>query len=235
MNNRIQKKLQQDKKLLSIYFTAGYPNLEDTVPILKSLEANGVDMVEIGLPFSDPLADGPTIQDSSTKAIQNGMNTATLFEQLEDIRDHVSIPLIIMGYFNPILQYGVEAFCKKCKDIGIDGLILPDLPLAEYEEHYKPIFQKNGLSNITVTLAMARTSEPHSASSQFFINVNDNFFLDHKSETDQGWGYAVFGKVTEGMETIEKIKVCKTNSQSGHQDVPEEDVIIKSAKMFEDS
>ena len=94
---------------------------------------------------------------------------------------------------------------------------------------------KNGLSNITGTLAMARTSEPHSASSQFFINVNDNFFLDHKSETDQGWGYAVFGKVTEGMETIEKIKVCKTNSQSGHQDVPEEDVIVKSAKMFEDS
>ena len=94
---------------------------------------------------------------------------------------------------------------------------------------------KNGLSNITGTLAMARTSEPHSASSQFFINVNDNFFLDHKSETVQGWGYAVFGKVTEGMETIEKIKVCKTNSQSGHQDVPEEDVIIKSAKMFEDS
>ena len=94
---------------------------------------------------------------------------------------------------------------------------------------------RNGLSNITGTLAMARTSEPHSASSQFFINVSDNLFLDHKSETNQGWGYAVFGKVTEGMETIEKIKVCKTNSQSGHQDVPEEDVIVKSAKMFEDS
>ena len=93
----------------------------------------------------------------------------------------------------------------------------------------------NGLSNITGTLAMARTSEPHSASSQFFINVNDNLFLDHKSETVQGWGYAVFGKVTEGMETIDKIKVSKTNSQSGHQDVPEEDVIIKSAKIFEDS
>ena len=94
---------------------------------------------------------------------------------------------------------------------------------------------RNGLSNITGTLAMARTSEPHSASSQFFINVNDNLFLDHKSETVQGWGYAVFGKVTEGMETIDKIKVSKTNSQSGHQDVPEEDVIIKSAKIFEDS
>ena len=94
---------------------------------------------------------------------------------------------------------------------------------------------RNGLSNITGTLAMARTSEPHSASSQFFINVSDNLFLDHKSETNQGWGYAVFGKVTEGMETIEKIKVCRTNSQSGHQDVPEEDVIIKSAKISEDS
>ena len=94
---------------------------------------------------------------------------------------------------------------------------------------------RNGLSNITGTLAMARTSEPHSASSQFFINVSDNLFLDHKSETTQGWGYAVFGKVTEGMETIEKIKVCRTNSQSGHQDVPEEDVVIKSAKIFEDS
>ena len=94
---------------------------------------------------------------------------------------------------------------------------------------------RNGLSNITGTLAMARTSEPHSASSQFFINVSDNLFLDHKSETNQGWGYAVFGKVTEGMETIEKIKVCRTNSQSGHQDVPEEDVVIKSAKIFEDS
>ena len=114
--NRIQEKLKEDKKLLSIYFTAGYPSINDTVPILKELELNGVDMVEIGLPFSDPLADGPTIQASSTQALTNGMSTKVLFDQLEGIRDSVSIPIIIMGYFNPILQYGVEAFCKKCSE-----------------------------------------------------------------------------------------------------------------------
>ena len=146
--NRIQEKLKEDKKLLSIYFTAGYPSINDTVPILKELELNGVDMVEIGLPFSDPLADGPTIQASSTQALTNGMSTKVLFDQLEGIRDSVSIPIIIMGYFNPILQYGVEAFCKKCRDIGIDGLILPDLPLAEYKEHYQDIFQNYGLINV---------------------------------------------------------------------------------------
>ncbi len=146
--NRITQKLQEDKKLLSIYFTAGFPKLQDTVPIIKELEHSGVDMIEIGLPFSDPLADGPTIQESSTKALHNGMHTALLFDQLKDIRDHVSIPLILMGYFNPVLQYGVEAFCAKCQEIGIDGLILPDLPLAEYQEHYQPIFEKHGLINI---------------------------------------------------------------------------------------
>jgi len=146
--NRINKKLAEGKKLLSIYFTAGYPNLEDTVEILETLEENGVDMVEIGLPFSDPLADGPTIQQSSTAALRNGMNTELLFEQLKNIRDRVSIPLIIMGYFNPVLQYGVEAFCAKCEEIGIDGLILPDLPLAEYQEHYASIFKRYNLINV---------------------------------------------------------------------------------------
>ena len=103
--NRINKKLQEDKKLLSIYFTAGYPNIDDTVTTIQNLEKNGVDMIEIGLPFSDPLADGPTIQASSTQALKNGMTSELLFEQLKDIRKTVSIPLIIMGYFNPILQY----------------------------------------------------------------------------------------------------------------------------------
>ncbi len=126
--NRINYKLQEDKKLLSIYFSAGYPNLEDTMPILESLENSDVDMVEIGLPFSDPLADGPTIQKSSTQALKNGMTTEILFEQLKNVRETVSIPLIIMGYFNPMLQYGVDAFCKKCASIGIIGLIIPDLP-----------------------------------------------------------------------------------------------------------
>ena len=146
--NRINKKLQEDKKLLSIYFTAGYPNLKDTVTIIQDLEKSGVDMIEIGLPFSDPLADGPTIQASSTQALKNGMTTEALFSQLKDIRKSVNIPLIIMGYFNPMLQYGVEAFCKKCAEIGIDGLIIPDLPVDVYNEQYKATFEKYGLINV---------------------------------------------------------------------------------------
>ena len=146
--NRINKKLQEDKKILSIYFSAGYPNLNDTVQIIQDLEKSGVDMIEIGLPFSDPLADGPIIQESSTKALENGMTTKLLFEQLENIRQTVKIPLVIMGYFNPILQYGVEAFCKKCQEIGIDGLIIPDLPVDIYAENYKETFEKYGLINV---------------------------------------------------------------------------------------
>ncbi|WP_347373130.1 tryptophan synthase subunit alpha [Aequorivita sp. Q41] len=155
--NRIKQKLSENKKLCSIYFTAGYPNLEDTVEIIQQLEKNGVDMVEIGLPFSDPLADGPTIQASSQTALKNGMTTNLLFQHLNDIRKTVSIPLILMGYFNPMLQFGVENFCKKCAEIGIDGLILPDLPLAEFEEHYAEIFKKHGLINIF--LISPQTSE----------------------------------------------------------------------------
>jgi tryptophan synthase alpha chain len=132
MKNRISNTLQENKKLVSIYFSAGYPNLNDTVQIIQDLEKSGVDMIEIGLPFSDPLADGPTIQESSTLAIENGMTTQLLFSQLENIRETVSIPLLIMGYFNPILQYGVEKFCEKCAEIGIDGLIIPDLPVARW-------------------------------------------------------------------------------------------------------
>lgn len=155
--NRIKSKLQENKKLLSIYFTAGYPEIDDTVSIIEALEKNGVDMIEIGLPFSDPLADGPTIQDSSTAALKNGMTTETLFEQLKGIRNTVSIPLIIMGYFNPMFQYGIEAFCKKCKDLGIDGLIIPDLPVDVYHKEYKMIFEKYDLIN--VFLITPQTSE----------------------------------------------------------------------------
>jgi tryptophan synthase alpha chain len=146
--NRINLKLQEDKKLLSIYFTAGYPNLEDTTKIIFELEKSGVDMIEIGLPFSDPLADGPTIQASSTQALQNGMTTTLLFEQLAKIRESVQIPLIIMGYFNPMMQFGVEKFCQKCQEVGIDGLIIPDLPLEIYESEYKELFEKYDLKNI---------------------------------------------------------------------------------------
>lgn len=146
--NRINKKLQENKKLLSIYFTAGYPNIDDTESVIQKLEKNGVDMIEIGLPFSDPLADGPTIQASSTQALKNGMTSEILFNQLKNIRKSVNIPLIIMGYFNPMLQYGVEEFCKKCQEIGIDGLIIPDLPVDVYHDEYKATFEKYGLINV---------------------------------------------------------------------------------------
>ena len=148
MSKSISELFNTDKKLVSIYFTAGFPQLHDTVEIIENLEKSGVDLIEIGLPFSDPLADGPTIQESSTKALRNGMTTELLFEQLSDIRQKVNIPLIIMGYFNPVMQYGVEAFCQKCEDIGIDALILPDLPLREYQLHYKEIFNRHGLDLI---------------------------------------------------------------------------------------
>lgn len=146
--NRIDQKFKEDKKLLSIYFSAGHPKLDDTVPILKNLQTAGVDMVEIGLPFSDPLADGPTIQESSTKALHNGMTTETLFSQLENIREFIDIPLVLMGYFNPMMQYGIEKFCQRCQTIGIDGLIIPDLPVDVYHEKYKALFDRYGLYNM---------------------------------------------------------------------------------------
>lgn len=173
--NRINKALSGSEKLLSIYFTAGYPKLEDTVPVLESLQQSGVDMVEIGLPFSDPLADGPTIQESSTQALKNGMTTEKLFEQLDGIRERIHIPLIIMGYFNPIMQYGVEAFCKRCHDIGIDGFIIPDLPLEEYEEHYKELFESYGLSMIfliTPQTSGARIRKIDALSNSFIYMVS---------------------------------------------------------------
>lgn len=173
--NRINKKLNEDKKILSIYFTAGYPELDDTVKIIQDLEKSGVDLVEIGLPFSDPLADGPTIQESSTAALKNGMHTELLFGQLKDIRKTVSIPLIIMGYFNPMLQYGVEAFCRRCQEIGIDGLIIPDLPLDVYQKDHETIFKKYGLVNvflITPQTSDERIKQIEKASNGFIYMVS---------------------------------------------------------------
>lgn len=198
MTNRITEKLQQDKKLLSIYFTAGYPELNDTVGIIEGLEKNGVDMIEIGLPFSDPLADGPTIQESSTAALKNGMTTEVLFDQLKDIRKTVSIPLIIMGYFNPMLQYGVEAFCKKCEEIGIDGLIIPDLPVDVYHEEYQAIFEKNGLLNVFLI-----TPQTPDERIQFIDSVSKGFIYMVSSASVTG-AKSGFGK--EQVEYFERIK-----------------------------
>jgi len=185
--NRINQKLQEKKKLLSIYFTAGYPKLDDTVTIIQQLENSGVDMIEIGLPFSDPLADGPTIQASSTQALKNGMTTSMLFKQLKDIRQTVRIPLIMMGYFNPILQYGVEAFCKNCAETGIDGLIIPDLPVDVYNDQYKPIFEKYGLINVFLITPQTSVERIN------FIDSISNGFIYMVSSASVTGGQSGFG------------------------------------------
>jgi len=147
--NRIQQLFSERKEnILSIYFTAGFPNLNDTEKILDALNNHGADMIEVGMPYSDPLADGPVIQNSSMKALQNGMTIKILFEQLQKCKEKIHIPLILMGYLNPVLQYGFEKFCVDAKKAGIDGIILPDLPITEYENEYKKILEENDLQFI---------------------------------------------------------------------------------------
>jgi tryptophan synthase alpha chain len=139
---------EKSKRILNVYCTAGYPALDSTMKVMESLQKNGADIIELGMPYSDPLADGEVIQLSSMKALANGMNIAVLFEQIKDMRKSISIPVILMGYMNPILQYGFENFCKKAKEVGIDGLILPDLPLFEFEQSYGKIITENNLDFI---------------------------------------------------------------------------------------
>lgn len=200
--NRINQKLNEDKKLLSIYFTAGYPNINDTVTIIQELEKNGTDMIEIGLPFSDPLADGPTIQESSTKALHNGMTTEVLFNQLKDIRKTVSIPLIIMGYFNPMLQYGVEAFCKKCQEIGIDGLIIPDLPVDVYNEQYKATFEKYGLINVFLITPQTSVERIN-----FIDSISNGFIYMVSSASVTGSGAGFGNEQTDYFNRIAKMEL----------------------------
>jgi tryptophan synthase alpha chain len=148
--------------VLSVYCTAGFPRLHDTVPVLEALQASGVDIVEIGMPFSDPIADGQIIQESSTQALLNGMTTELLFEQLRGIRQRIDIPLVLMGYVNPVLQYGVERFCAACAEIGIDGVILPDLPMEVFIEEWQPIFRRYAIHH--VLLVTPQTSDERIAS-----------------------------------------------------------------------
>lgn len=156
--NRLQQLFQTKKKdILSIYYTAGYPNLDDTLKIAAALEQSGADFMEIGFPYSDPVADGEVIQASSKQALDNGMTLEILFSQLNDMRKTINIPILLMGYVNVILQYGVENFCRKCKEVGVDGCIIPDLPMYEYEELYKECFLAHGISNIF--LVTPQTSE----------------------------------------------------------------------------
>lgn len=176
--NRINQLFEKKQNnIFSIYFTAGYPDLNDTVPTIQLLEQNGADLIEIGMPFSDPVADGPVIQQSSTVALKNGMSIKKLFEQLANIRESVNIPLIFMGYVNPVMQYGVEAFCQKCQEVGIDGLIIPDLPLTVYQEEYQALFEKYGLHNIlliTPQTSDERIREIDNASSGFIYMVSSS-------------------------------------------------------------
>ncbi|MGB3849387.1 MAG: tryptophan synthase subunit alpha [Tunicatimonas sp.] len=149
MNNRLAQLFEaKQDDILSVYYTAGYPNLDDTVRIAEHLQQAGADVIEIGMPYSDPLADGPTIQQSGAQALANGMTISKLFEQLESVRGTVSLPLILMGYLNPAMQYGLERFCQQCQRVGIDALIIPDLPMQEYLDEFKELFETYGLYNI---------------------------------------------------------------------------------------
>ena len=197
--NRLTERLSAEGKILSIYATAGFPQLKDTLQVLKELENAGVDLIEIGMPFSDPLADGPTIQESSTKALRNGMTTELLFDQLKEVRNHLSIPLILMGYFNPVLQFGVEKFLKKAAEIGIDGVILPDLPLEVYEREYKDLFEAYDLSMIfliTPQTPERRIRKIEQASTSFIYMVSTSSTTGAQKGFNQ-----------ESMEYFQRIEV----------------------------
>lgn len=187
--NRIDR-LFKDKpgEILSVYLTAGYPELNDTPALLHSLQECGVDMVEIGIPFSDPLADGPVIQQSSHIALQNGMNLKLLFSQLAEIRNTVHIPLVLMGYLNPVLQMGVETFLLNCSQVGIDGVIIPDLPPDEYEAQYFNLFKEYGIYNsllITPHTDADRIQKIARLSKGFLYLVSDASTTGTKSAIDK--------------------------------------------------
>jgi tryptophan synthase alpha chain len=175
---------RKTNRILNVYCTAGYPTLESTVEVIKSLETNGADLIELGMPYSDPLADGPVIQHSSTIALANGMTIETLFEQLKDFRKSPSlggvgeaIPVILMGYMNPVLQYGMERFCAAAEAVGIDGIILPDLPIYEFETEYRQLFEQHHLDFIfliTPETSEERIRKIDSLSSGFIYAVSSS-------------------------------------------------------------
>ena len=186
--NRINRLFEEKKdNILSIYFTAGYPNLNDTTEIIKTLDECGVDLIEIGMPFSDPIADGPVIQDSSNVAIDNGMNLNLLFEQLEDIRKITDIPIVLMGYVNPVYQFGYDNFIKNILKCDLDGLILPDLPLEDYKNNFKSVFDKENLSFIfliTPNTSEDRIKKIDNNSNGFVYMVSSSSTTGKKSSFD---------------------------------------------------
>lgn len=180
--NRINQLFQnKTHNILSLYFCAGHPTADNTADTIRTMAARGIDMIEIGIPFSDPMADGPVIQDASTKALRNGMSLKRLFSQLENIRQDVTIPLILMGYLNPVVQFGFENFCKRCQDCGIDGIILPDLPFKDYLNDYKPIADRYDLRII-----MLITPETSEERIRFIDNHTDGFIYMVSSAATTG-------------------------------------------------
>lgn len=196
MNRIDQLFLNKPQEILNIYCTAGFPALNDTLTIMETLQQSGADMVELGMPFSDPLADGPVIQESSTRAIANGMRISVLFEQLKGFRDRISLPVILMGYMNPVLQFGVENFCRKCAETGVDGIILPDLPMDEFETEYRQIFEKYGLHLIflvTPETSEARIRKIDSLSKGFVYAVSSSSTTG--KDKDMGGQQAYFARL----------------------------------------
>ena len=177
--------LRKTSDILSVYFTAGYPSLNSVSSILEILQDGGVNLVEIGIPFSDPIADGETIQKSSQKALENGMTLAHLFDQLKDIRKSINIPIILMGYLNPVYQYGIEAFCNSANEVGIDGLIIPDMPILELEKTYNNLFKDHGLKNI---LLMTPQSSPERVKKLDQLSTGFNYLVSSASTTGKTEG-----------------------------------------------
>ena len=180
--NRINQLFQSNPShLLSLYFCAGAPLLENTTDVIKTLERKGINMIEVGVPFSDPMADGPIIQSAATKALKNGMSLRKLFSQLQGIRKEVSIPLILMGYMNPVIQYGFENFCKSCVEVGVDGVILPDLPFKDYMEEFKPVADK-----YDIRIIMLITPETSDERIRFIDDNTDGFIYMVSSAATTG-------------------------------------------------
>jgi tryptophan synthase alpha chain len=191
--NRIQKLFtEKNKDILNVYCTAGYPQLDCTTQVLMALQKYGADLVEIGMPYSDPLADGPVIQKSSAIALRNGMTIEKLFSQLKDIRNNFHLPLILMGYLNPVIQYGIEKFCKHAKEAGVDGIILPDLPIYEFENEYKQYFEHNDLEFIfliTPETSEERIRKIDAVSKGFIYAVSSSSTTGNNKEIDKQESY----------------------------------------------
>jgi tryptophan synthase alpha chain len=189
MNNRIIQLFEKKQRnILSVFYTAGFPQRDETVSIAMQLEASGVDMIEIGIPFSDPIADGPTIQESNKIALENGMNVKLLLDQVRELRSKVTFPIILMGYLNPVVQYGVEKFCRDASAAGVDGLILPDMPLDEYLNDYKSLMDSLNLSVtflISPTTSVARIRQIDSISNGFIYAVSSSSTTGAKNEFSQ--------------------------------------------------